>query len=187
MKAQYKNIHQEIIDRCKLGNREAQFELYRLYYKSMYNTSLRIVGNENDAEDIMQESFLNALIRINKYEGKVSFGAWLKKIVINRSLDYLKKKQVIFEEIDNIPMEEVETENLFMETQEFNLKRIRDAILQLPEGYRIVLSLYLIEGYDHEEISGILNISNASSRSQLLRAKRKLKFILSKDEVFSFN
>ena len=153
----------------------------------MYNTSLRIVGNENDAEDIMQESFLKALIRINKYEGKVSFGAWLKRIVINRSLDYLKKRQVIFEDIDKLPMEEMEEENLFMETKEFDLKKIKNAILQLPEGYRVVLSLYLLEGYDHEEISGILNISCVSSRSQLLRAKKKLRFILSKDEVFSFN
>ncbi len=153
----------------------------------MYNTSLRIVGNENDAEDIMQESFLNALIRINNYEGQVSFGAWLKKIVINRSLDYLKKRHVIFEDIDKLPIEEMKEESLFMETQEFDLKRIKNAISQLPEGYRIVLSLYLIEGYDHEEISGILNISSVSSRSQLLRAKRKLRFLLSKDEVFSFN
>ena len=153
----------------------------------MYSTSLRIVGNENDAEDIMQESFLNALIRINNYEGQVSFGAWLKKIVINRSLDYLKKRHVIFEDIDKLPMEEMEEESLFMETQEFDLKRIKNAISQLPEGYRIVLSLYLLEGYDHEEISGILNISCVSSRSQLLRAKRKLRFLLSKDEVFSFN
>lgn len=183
----YKNIHQEIIDRCKTGNREAQFQLYKVYYKSMYSTSLRIVGNTNDAEDIMQEAFLSAFKKINTYEGKVSFGAWLKKIVINRSLDYLKKKKVVFEEINEKIMESEEMDNPFMETMTPDVKKIKAAIMMLPEGYRVVLSLYLLEGYDHEEISEILKISNGSSRSQLLRAKRRLKEILSEDEVFSIN
>ena len=174
-----------MIDRCKAGEREAQFQLYKLYYKSMYNTSLRIVGNEVEAEDIMQESFLKAFRKIDTYAGKVSFGAWLKKIVVNRSLDYLKKRKVILEEIDEKLMEEAERP--MMEIYEVDFQKIKKAIFQLPEGYRIVLSLYLLEGYDHDEISEILNISNSSSRSQLLRAKRKLKDLLLKDEVFSIN
>ena len=151
----------------------------------MYNTSLRIVGNPTDAEDVMQESFLNAFKKINTYEGKVSFGAWLKKIVVNRSLDYLKKRKVHFEEIDERISDEVETP--MMKTQEVDLQKIKQAIFQLPEGYRVVLSLYLLEGYDHDEISEILNISNSSSRSQLLRAKKKLRKLLNKDEIFSIN
>ncbi|MGQ8337902.1 RNA polymerase sigma factor [Sunxiuqinia sp. A32] len=184
MEAVYKNIHQDVIDRCKSGEREAQFQLYKLYYKSMYNTSLRIVGNEVEAEDIMQESFLNAFKKINTYEGKVSFGAWLKKIVVNRSLDYLKKRKVYFEEINEKIVDE---DNPLMETREIDVEKIKKAISQLPEGYRVVLSLYLLEGYDHDEISEILGISNSSSRSQLLRAKLKLKDYLLKDEVFSIN
>lgn len=185
MEALYKNIHQEIIDRCRQGNREAQFQLYKLYYKSMYNTSLRIVNNENDAEDIMQESFLSAFKKMDSYEGKVSFGAWLRKIVVNRSLDYLKKRKVVFEEINERLVEE--TDNPLMETREVDMQKIKKAIMLLPEGYRVVLSLYLLEGYDHDEISEILQISNSSSRSQLLRAKKKLRDYLLKDEVFSFN
>ncbi|MGD9931283.1 MAG: RNA polymerase sigma factor [Mangrovibacterium sp.] len=185
MEALYRNIHQEIIDRCREGNREAQFQLYKLYYKSMYNTSLRIVGNEADAEDIMQEAFLSAFNKMDSYEGKVSFGAWLKKIVVNRSLDYLKKRRVVFEEINERVMEE--EENPFMETHEIDVEKIKKAIWQLPEGYRVVLSLYLLEGYDHDEISEILHITNVSSRTQLLRAKKKLRDLLRKDEVFSFN
>lgn len=181
----YKNIHQDVIDRCRSGQREAQFQLYKLYYKSMYSTSLRIVNNEAEAEDIMQESFLNAFREIGTYEGKVSLGAWLKKIVVNRSLDHLKKKKVHFEEIDEKMADEFESP--MMETREIDVKKIKKAIFQLPEGYRVVLSLYLLEGYDHDEISKILNISNSSSRSQLLRAKRKLRDILLKDEVFSIN
>jgi RNA polymerase sigma-70 factor (ECF subfamily) len=185
LEAVYKNIHQDVIDRCKAGEREAQFQLYKLYYKSMFNTSLRMVGNEAEAEDIMQESFLKAFKKIDTYEGKVSFGAWLKKIVVNRSLDYLKKRKVNFEEIDEKLMDEAETPVL--ETRELNLQKLKDAIFQLPEGYRVVLSLYLLEGYDHDEISEILGISNSSSRSQLLRAKLKLRKLLQKDELFSYN
>jgi RNA polymerase sigma-70 factor (ECF subfamily) len=185
LEAVYKNIHQDVIDRCKAGKREAQFQLYKLYYKSMFNTSLRMVGNEAEAEDIMQESFLKAFKKIDTYEGKVSFGAWLKKIVVNRSLDYLKKRKVNFEEIDEKLMDEAETPVL--ETRELNLQKLKDAIFQLPEGYRAVLSLYLLEGYDHDEISEILGISNSSSRSQLLRAKLKLRKLLQKDELFSYN
>jgi len=183
--ALYKNIHQDVIDRCKLGERNAQFQLYKMYYKSMYNTSLRIVGNDTEAEDIMQEAFLSAFKKIDTYSGQVSFGAWLKKIVVNRSLDYLKKRKVHFEELDERTADEMETP--MMETRELNLEKLKQAIMQLPEGYRVVLSLYLLEGYDHDEISEILHISNSSSRSQLLRAKNKLREYLQKDEVYSMN
>ena len=185
MEALYKNIHQDVIDRCKSGEREAQFQLYKMYYKSMYNTSLRIVGNDTEAEDVMQEAFLSAFKKIDTYSGQVSFGAWLKKIVVNRSLDYLKKRKVHFEELDERIAGEIETP--MMETRELDLRKLKEAIMQLPEGYRVVLSLYLLEGYDHDEISEILNISNSSSRSQLLRAKKKLRDYLKKDEVFSIN
>lgn len=150
----------------------------------MYSTSLRMVGNAEDAEDVMQEAFLSAFKKIDTYKGEVSFGAWLKKIVVNRSLDYLKKRKVVFEEINERIIEE---ENPMMDTHEIDIAKIKKAINQLPEGYRVVLSLYLLEGYDHDEISEILGISNSSSRSQLLRAKLKLRDYLVKDEVFSIN
>ncbi len=173
-----------MIDRCKAGEREAQYQLYKLYYKSMYSTSVRIVNNAEDAEDVMQEAFLSAFKKISTYEGKVSFGAWLKKIVVNRSLDYLKKRKVVFEEINERVVNE---ESPMMETRDVDIPKLKKAISQLPEGYRVVLSLYLLEGYDHDEISEILGISNSSSRSQLLRAKIKLKDLIVKDEVFSIN
>ena len=90
----YKNLNQDVIDGCKKGDQKAQFQLYKLYYRSMYNTSLRIVNDYTEAEDIMQESFLAAFEKINSYSGKVSFGSWLKKIVVNRSLDALRKKRI---------------------------------------------------------------------------------------------
>jgi RNA polymerase sigma factor (sigma-70 family) len=180
----YRNINQPLIDGCRAGDRKAQFELYKMYYKSMYSVSLRILGNAADAEDAMQEAFLNAFRNIDSYQGKVSFGAWLRKITINRSLDYLKKRRLKFEEVNerNAGLDEDEPY-----VGEVDMKRIHKAIQALPDGYRVVLSLHLIEGYDHEEISQILHISNSASRTQYLRAKSKLKEILKKQEIYIFN
>ena len=150
----------------------------------MYSVCLRIVNDDMEAEDIMQEAFLSAFSKIETYKGEVSFGAWLKRIVINRSLDYLKKRKVKFEEINERCIEVAEHE---MELQQVNMEAIKKAIQQLPDGYRVVLSLFLIEGYDHEEISQILGISNSNSRTQYLRAKNKLRELLKDKEVFTYN
>ena len=137
-----------------------------------------------EAEDVMQEAFFSAFKKIHTYKGEVSFGAWLKKIVVNRSLDYLKKRKVQFEEVNERTTQVADYQ---METKEVDVNLLKNAIQNLPDGYRVVLSLYLIEGYDHEEISQILGISNATSRIQLLRAKNKLRDLLKGKEVFSYN
>ena len=171
----YQNIHQNIIDKCRIGDQKAQFQLYKLYYKSMYNTSFRIVNETMEAEDIIQESFLSAFDKISSYSGEVSFGAWLKKIVINNSLDIVKKKKINFNSIDdNIYEIKEEEEDQDFEKIKIEIEDIKEVINILPDGYRIVLSLYLIEGYDHEEIGKILGISSSTSRSQYTRAKQKL-------------
>jgi RNA polymerase sigma-70 factor (ECF subfamily) len=171
----YKNIHQDIIDRCRHGEQKAQFQLYKLYYKAMYNTCYRIVSDEMEAEDIMQEAFLKAFDKLDTYSGKVSFGAWLKRIVINHSLDQIKKKKLDFKEFDKHAHEVKEEEEVNEDDITEQIEEIKDSINQLPDGYRIVLSLYLLEGYDHDEIGEILNISGSTSRSQYTRAKNKLK------------
>lgn len=137
-----------------------------------------------EAEDVMQEAFLSAFSKMESYKGEVSFGAWLKRIVVNRSLDYLKKRKVQFEEVNERTAQVADYQ---METKEIDSKVVKDAIQNLSDGYRVVLSLYLIEGYDHEEISQILGISNSSSRTQLLRAKNKLRELLKGKEIFSYN
>jgi RNA polymerase sigma-70 factor (ECF subfamily) len=180
----YKNIHQELIEECRQGSQKAQFQIYKLYFKAMYNVSLRIVNDEFEAEDVMQEAFLNAFKKIDTYKGEVSFGAWLKKIVVNRSLDVLKKRKVKFEEVNERTMEMPDLEGMPLEV---DVKEIKKAIQSLPDGYRIVLSLYLIEGYDHDEISQILGISNSASRTQFSRAKSKLRELLKGKEIFSYN
>jgi len=176
VEAAFKNLHQDLLDGCKVGDQKAQFQIYKLYYKAMYNTSLRIVGDTMEAEDIMQESFLAAFEKIDTYSGTVSFGAWLKRIVINRSLDYLSKRKAVFEDIeshvgirDNAPEDLARNEEIDVRVEE-----VKQAIENLPDGYRVILSLYLLEGYDHDEIAEIMNITSSTSRSQLSRAKQKL-------------
>lgn len=172
-KKSYPDIHRKLIEDCKKGRRKAQYEIYRLYYKAMFNTSLRIVGKQDEAEDIMQESFLSAFSNMDQYRGEVSFGAWLKKIVINRSLDVVRKKKWVMEDINDHVNELAESEETKV-SEEIPTRNIINEIEKLPHGYRIVLTLYLLEGYDHEEISGIMNISPSTSRSQYARAREKL-------------
>ena len=150
----------------------------------MYSVSIRIINDEMEAEDVMQEAFLSAFNKIETYKGEVSFGAWLKRIVVNRSLDYLKKRKVQFEEVNERTAQVADYQ---METKEVDVAILKKVIQNLSDGYRVVLSLYLIEGYDHEEISQILGISNSASRTQLLRAKQKLRELLKGKEIFSYN
>ncbi len=178
----YINLNQEIIDGCRQGDKDAQFRLYKLYYRSMYNASLRIVKDTAEAEDIMQEAFLTAFEKIGTYEGKVSFGSWLKRIVINKSLDSIRKKKIKLTELNEETSkftEEIETDESEIQ---YKVETIKKAMEKLPDGYRIVLSMYLFEGYDHDEIAGVLGISNSTSRSQYTRAKQYLLKLLKPNE-----
>ena len=173
--------NRELIEGCRRGERKSQFEIYRRYHAAMYNTTLRIVRDPDDAEDVMQEAFLKAFTRIGGYRGEVSFGAWLKKIVIHQALDFLRSRR------EHLPLEEVAEpeepagEETGRSEYRMEVEAIKKAMASLPEGYRVVLSLILFEGYDHEEVAAILNISNATSRTQYHRAKKKLLQILKKD------
>ncbi len=170
----YKNLNQDVIDGCIAGNQKAQFKLYKLYYRSMYNTSLRIVNDYAEAEDIMQDSFLAAYEKIDTYSGKVSFGSWLKKIVVNKSLDALRKKRIELIELSDQITALDEEQQINEDEIQFQIEKVKEAMEKLPDGYRIVLSLYLFEGYDHDEIAGILGINSSTSRSQFARAKQRL-------------
>jgi RNA polymerase sigma-70 factor (ECF subfamily) len=134
------------------------------------------VNNLPDAEDIMQEAFLKAFMNLDRYKGEVSFGAWLKKIVVNQSLDYLRKRKVEIIPLDeNIEIiEDDKLESSWEIDRSIQYEKVIKEISNLPEGYRIILSLYLLEGYDHSEIAEILNISPSTSRSQFNRAKKRL-------------
>ena len=173
------DLHKELIEKCSEGDQRAQIKIYQLYYKNMYNASLRIVNNAAEAEDIMQESFLSAFTKIHTFKGEVTFGAWLKKIVVNKSIDCVKKRKLQYAELNdsvNYIPEDNSSENY--EENEQMVEKIKKGIKILPDGYRIILSLYLLEGYDHDEIAQILKITSSTSRSQLTRAKSKLIEIL---------
>jgi len=165
-----------LIKACLENNRRAQLILYERYAKSMYNTALRIVKDKMTAEDIVQESYISAYRSLSSFRQEVPFSAWLRRIVINKSLDHLRNRQILLTDSEEfIPdtseghlpeeIDEIRTEHL---------KRIKDAVMLLPEGYRVIFLLYFYEGYDHDEIAEILHISASTSRSQLTRAKQKV-------------
>lgn len=171
------NIEQ-LIERCKSGNQAAQLEVYNRYYKAMYNASLRIVKDSFEAEDIMQDSFLLAFTKLNDLKDVKIFGAWLKRIVINNSIYHYKKNN----KYNSVPIDDVlykvESDPGDSDDHELtNLKanQVIETMKMLKENYQICLTLYLIEGYDYEEISEILNISNANCRTMISRAKESLR------------
>lgn len=161
-----------------MGDRNAQFKIYKLYYKAMYNTSQRIVNDTQEAEDIMQDSFLDAFRKLDKYTGEGSFGSWLKRIVVNNSLDALRKRhESVSLEDENIDLPDTHDESK-EEDFRMQVEEVKEAIAALPDDYRVVLTLFLLEGYDHEEISHILHISNNLSRTRYVRAKQKVASII---------
>ena len=171
------NIEQ-LIQQCSTGNQNAQFEIYNRYYKAMYNTSYRIVKDQFIAEDIMQDSFLTAFNKLKSLKERNTFGSWLKRIVINNSIQYYNKNS----RYDEIPLDHVMCkvdDNISIESDyEFtNLKakQVLETMTALKDNYRVALSLHLIEGYDYEEISNILNLSYANCRTTISRAKESLR------------
>ena len=167
--------HLQIIKRSKRGNQKAQMQLYDLYADAMFAIACRYLPNHEDAKDAMQEAFLKAFTRLEQYKAEVTFGAWLKRIVINQCLDELKKRSLLYEEIDDATLTIVEEDDSWEIEVDVTKQEITQAICKLPDKYKLVLQLYLIEGYDHQEISEILSIPVQTSRTQLMRGKTKLK------------
>ena len=169
----------ELVSECKKGNKKAQFMIYKQYYKAMYNTSLRIVNDSFEAEDIMQESFLAAFTKLDTFSGKVTFGAWLKRIVVNNSITALKKNNKYnLVSLEKVKIEEHDEE----EQQDYRLippKVVLKKVNELKSNYKLAITLNLIEGYDYEEIAQIMDISYQNSRTTVSRAKNKLKQLLS--------
>lgn len=171
------NLQDELIARCKAGDQAAHYKIYKLYSKAMYNVGYRITRSEEDAEDVLQEAFVNAFRNIGSYRGDATFGAWLKRIVVNKAINALAKKKhesIPDDENWDIPDEESTVDY----GDDLTVERVRKGIEQLPDGYRSVLSLYLLEGYDHQEIAEIMGITESTSKSQLNRAKSKLRELL---------
>jgi len=174
---EYNDIHRDLVEDCKKGVRKAQFELYQLYSKAMFNICLRMLKNEADAEDLLQNSFIDVFTKLDTFRFQSTIGAWIKRIVVNNCINFLKKRRLYFEEIDDRIGNQEDTSA--EEEPVLSVQAIKDAIFQLPDGYRVVFSLYQMEGYDHKEIAEILNVSEQTSKSQYSRARKKLRELLS--------
>ncbi|WP_158976325.1 RNA polymerase sigma factor [Cellulophaga sp. L1A9] len=167
-----------LLQLCLNGKQSAQLEVYNRYYKAMFNTAVRIVKDSALAEDVMQESFLSAFTKLESFKGEVAFGAWLKRIVINNSIyqyrKQLKKNEVALDDVlykvednDGIASDYVFTEQ--------KAQKVMETMKQLKDNYRISLTLHLIEGFDYEEISAIMDLSYANCRTTISRAKENLR------------
>lgn len=164
------------MEKCKKGDRKSQYKLYEIYVDAMFNISMRMLRSKEDAEDVVQESFVAAFKSLNGFKYESSFGAWLKRIVINKSINQLKCKRAEVIPVDERDYVAEEEDNESAAAVE--LEKVRIGIDKLPDGYRQVLNLYLIEGYDHSEIGEILTISTSTSKSQYHRAKKRLLEII---------
>ncbi|CAM1346672.1 RNA polymerase sigma factor [Tenacibaculum insulae] len=169
-----KQLHQSVIDACKNNNAKAQMQLYDLYCDAMFAVAIRYVKDKFIAEDVMQDAFIKAFKNIYNYKEEVAFGAWLKRIVINQSIDWLKKKKLELVSI-NEETSSIVDEDDWKVSPTISHQEIVSCIQNLKDKYRVVLTLFLLEGYDHGEISQILGISEVTSRTHLLRGKKKVK------------
>lgn len=186
MESVFVDKHYDLVVECKQGSKKACFELYRLYSRAMLNVAFRIVGSIDEAEDVLQDAFLDAFTRVRDFRQETTFGLWLKQIVVHRAINLLRKRKLEMvelgeDQLDNIADEESADE----EEIQYKVVQVKEAMKELPDGYRVVLSLYLLEGYDHEEIGQVLKISENTSRTQFLRAKRKLNEILIRKGISS--
>jgi RNA polymerase sigma factor (sigma-70 family) len=171
----------ELVKQCLQGETKAYSELYQRYCKAMYSTCYRIVNHVAEAEDVLQDSFMDAFNNLKTFTYESTFGGWLKTIVINKSINHLKKKKLNLVDIDKVVTENLMEENEIKEEEIiYKVEEVKMAIQKLPDGYRTVLSLYLLEGYDHEEIAEIMQVATSTTRSQYIRAKQKLLQILAK-------
>ena len=174
------DYRKDLIQACIQGSRDAQRELYFSYSDAMYNVAFRMVNNAQDAEDILQNAFLEVFKNLGKFRYQSTPGAWIKRIVINKALNFInKEKKVELAESDDHLFTVSEGEDLPYD--DYSVVSVKRAISQLPDGYRVVLTLYLIEGYDHKEISQILGINEATSKSQYSRAKKKLRDMIKRE------
>lgn len=170
-------IHKKWIEASKKGNERAKYELYQLYAKAMFNVCYRLMNSREEAEDMLQEAFTQAFLKLDTFRYESGFGSWLKRIMVNTCINEINRRKIDLTYCEdyyqnNLAEEEEETE------VQFTVDNIISAMKQLPEGGRMVFSLYLLEGYDHVEISQILNITESTSKSQFMRAKRRIVELL---------
>lgn len=165
-----------LLKKSRQGDLPSFRQLYELYAKAMYNICLRMLNDREDAEDVLQDAFVQVYKNLSQFRGEASVGAWIKRIVVNQCLNHLRKKKFRWEPLAQLEMQEEEGIN---EAEfEWTVSRVNEAIRQLPDGYRLVLSLYLFEDYSHKEIAQFLGISESTAKTQYMRAKEKVRQLM---------
>ncbi|NQU87299.1 MAG: sigma-70 family RNA polymerase sigma factor [Mariniphaga sp.] len=154
----------------------ARYQLYQLYSKAMFNICYRMMRNREEAEDMLQEAFTLAFQKLDTYRYESGFGSWIKRIVVNTCLNAINKRKLELVYCEDIYQNDIEEEK--EPEMEFSVQNVKTAMKQLPDGGRMVFSLYLLEGYDHGEIAQIMGITESTSKSQFMRAKRRIIEIL---------
>ncbi len=178
MQSGEQTIHKYLVQRSQLGDRNAQSELYKLYVNAMYNICRRMLGDPENAKDVLQDSFIQAFGNISKLKNENTFSAWLKRIVVNNCINYMKKNRPELLEINNTMTISEENNREELDYKNEEIGKILKAVDQISEGCRMVLNLYVFEGYDHKEIAQILNISESASKAQYSKAKSKIRKLL---------
>ncbi len=166
-----------IIENSKKGDVKSQYLLYNQYAKAMYNVCYRMMSGREEAEDMLQESFTEAFKKLHTFRFESTFGAWLKRITVNKCINEIKRKKTDLNFFDDMSYFKEHTDD-DASLPELSVDKIKKAMEDLPNGSRMIFSLYLLEGYDHREISQILNISESNSKTQYMRAKNKIKELL---------
>jgi RNA polymerase sigma-70 factor (ECF subfamily) len=171
------DIHSELVKLSAVGDSKAQYQLYKLYAKAMLNVSFRMMHNVEDAEDMLQEAFTEAFKKLKYFRFEATFGSWLKKIVVNRCMNELRRRKTNLQFFEDMQLFEQRTEEEML-LPELSVDNVKRAMESLPGGSRMVFSLHVLEGYDHNEISEILKISVSTSKSQYMRARLQVKQLL---------
>ncbi len=166
----------DLVAACKNGDRRAAGRLYERYSRAMYNVCLRMLNDRQEAEDVLQDSFYQVFKNINSFRGEATIGAWIRRIVVNSCLNHLKKMKKLRPRLAEVPHLEYEEEEPVDEKKySYTVKKVKEAIRDLPDGYRVVLTLYLFEGYSHKEIAKRLDISLSTVKTQYMRAKKRVR------------
>lgn len=168
----FQDTDRQLILDCIKGKRNAQYKLYQQYSKGMYSVCKRMITDEMEAEDVLQNSFVDVFTKLSSFKHESTPGAWIKRIVVNNCINHIRKRKIEFREFDNnMEVEDAVQDDI---SNMLNVQAIKQAMTKLPDGYRIVFSLYALEGYDHSEIAEILSITESTSKSQYSRSRSKL-------------
>ena len=167
----HNELHKELIDRCKAGDIKAQYTLYKLFSRNLYNIAVRFMNNTMDADEIVQDTFITAFNKINDYRGSGAFGQWLKRITINNCISVLRQRKLYFDDLEKGNPAVDSADDI---EESIDPRIVHNAIRELPDRARTILNLYALEGYKHKEIAEILGITESTSKTQYKRAKQLL-------------